>query len=88
MSMNHCSEIITLLQYSITNSNNLTYYNKKLLELGNCNDYNDLLSKLEKQHIKIKTNPILPKTEIGINFNPETKTLLIFPTNNFRVSDK
>lgn len=88
MSMNHCNEFISLLQHSITNLNNLTYYNKKLLELRNCENYNDLVANLDKLHIKIKTNPVLPITEIGINFNPETKMLLIFPTNNFRVSEK
>ena len=88
MSHNHCSEFISLLQNSIKLYSNFTYYNKNLLELGSCNDYDDFVSKLEKQKIKITTVNMLPKTEIGITYNPDTKILLVFPTYNFKVSEK
>ncbi len=88
MNHNHCAEFVNLLQSSIKFYSNFTYYNKKQFKVSMCSDYGDFISNLEKQKIKIKTCNVLPKSEIGISFNPDTKTLLVFPTTNFKVSDK
>lgn len=88
MNHNHCAEFISLLNHSIKANSNIIYQNRNIIELQSCHDYDELIKKLEKQKINIKVSNILPKTEIGINFNPETKMLLVFPTNNFKVSEK
>ncbi len=85
----NCSEFISLLSSSLKSSyTNITYYNDSLLELKNCNDFDGLCSKLAKQGIQINSTRILPKTEIGIYYNDKTKTLLVFPTCQMKISEK
>ncbi len=92
MSYNTCSEFVNLLNLSIKSiDSNITYYNKNALEIKNCysdQNYSEFTNKLKLQGIIIKSSNVLPKTEIGISYNQDTKTILVFPTSQIKISEK
>lgn len=89
MSYNQCSYyIMNLIRCIDTNSSDIINLTNRDFEPTKCNDYINLVNKLGKLGIQINSKNKFTNDEITIHFDKYTKSLNIYPTNEFRLSLK
>ncbi len=88
-SVNSCSHLISNIEKSIGYLGPIVIFNKdKFLRLTECSDYSDIKSKLDRLGVVLNHKNVFTDTEISIYHSPQSKTIIVSPTIEFRHSEK